>query len=471
MNKYISKEILEGLDGIVAELMELFDVPGFSVAVCKENDIILKRSYGYRNVETKEPITNKTLIGIGSATKTFTALAIMTLAAEGSIKLDDPISKYTDFKLGDKTKEITIHHLLSHSSGVPALLGSYIAITMALGTQFTNIQINKWDEWKEHLRNAEQEFCFPPGKKWIYFNDGYAILQKIIEKVSKLRYDEFIQQNILNPLEMEKSTFNKENFLANSDIMTGYLDKVPKSHPFAELIYGAGGLISNTMEVLNFMQIFMNEGKFKEQQIFPPDLIKKMTEIHIKTKIIESMTDEPVIEGYGYGFFIVENFCDSKLIFHSGNTSVSTSNMLCIPNKKLAISTVSNSGTGEPLTFLIPFILSAMLIGQNLEEVIFPDKIEMKYASLIGEYESYRAMLKGKIVRKEGMLYFQPNESTQYVLPFKSKPLIPYDEKLKELRFYTFDIPVEKTNIEFFKDERGNVDKMLWDRYLFHKKG
>ncbi len=469
MNNYFPNEFLNIFDGIIRELMEMFNVPGVSVSVAKDTEIILCKSYGYRDKDTKTPMTNETLVGIGSATKTFTALAIMLLVEEGKIKLDDPVSKYIQFKLGDNSEKISIHHLLSHSSGLPALLGSYIAITMALGTEFTNVQITNWEEWERHINNATNEVCFPPGKKWIYFNDGYTILQRIIEDVSNIKYEEFIQQRILDPLEMERSTFSRERFLKDSDIMTGYLEDTPKSHPFSELIHGSGGLISNTFEVLHFLQLLIYNGKYKDKEIISSDLIKKMTTIHINTPSIQSMTDEPIKEGYGYGLFLIENFCGSKLVFHSGNTSVSSSNMLCIPEKKITISAVSNSGTGEPVVYLIPFILSAVILGRNPEEVLFPKRIEMTLASFIGKYETYKGMLKAQIVRKDGMLYFEPDEVSQKVLP-KSRPLIPYDEKLRDLRFYTFDGPVSKTDIEFFINNETSEISMLIGRYLFHKK-
>ncbi len=467
MSNYFSNEFLSVFDGIVKELMEMFKVPGISVAVSNESDIILQKSYGYRDKKSKSPMTNDTLIGIGSATKTFTALAIMLLVQEGKINLNDPVSKYVEFKIGDE--EITVHHLLSHSSGLPALLGSYIAITKALGTEFTDIQINNWDDWQDHINNATKERCYPPGKKWIYFNDGYTILQRIIEKVSKIKYEDFIQQEILYPLEMKRSTFKREIFEADIDKMTAYLEGVEKSHPFSELIHGSGGLLSSSLEVLHFLELLNNNGKYKDKDILSSELIAKMTTIHINTPIIQMMTDEPIIEGYGYGVFLIENFCNTKLVFHSGNTSVSSSNMLFIPEKKVGISTLTNSGTGEPVAYLIPFILSAVILGRNPEKVFFPKTIDMKYASLVGNYETYRGMLKGQIVRKEGMLYFEPDEKSQYVLP-KSTPLIPYDEKLRELRFYTFDRSMEKTNIEFFVNKDKSKISVLIGRYLFHKK-
>jgi CubicO group peptidase (beta-lactamase class C family) len=115
------KKIPEGmvnlLENAIASLMMESKVPGLSIAVVINDQVIYSKGFGARNLELNLPATPNTIYGFGSCTKSYTALAIMQLVQDGKINLNDPINKYLDFKLGTKKNPIAIHHLLTHSSG------------------------------------------------------------------------------------------------------------------------------------------------------------------------------------------------------------------------------------------------------------------------------------------------------------------------------------------------------------------
>ena len=117
-----SSEFVEKLEEFVAEAMLQGHVPGLSLAVVKDRQVVYARGFGARRLKDNSPATPETLYGIGSCTKSFTALAIMQLVQGGRLDLKDPVKKHLpEFKVGKEENPITIHSLLTHSSGIPPL--------------------------------------------------------------------------------------------------------------------------------------------------------------------------------------------------------------------------------------------------------------------------------------------------------------------------------------------------------------
>ncbi|GAG82087.1 unnamed protein product, partial [marine sediment metagenome] len=112
--------VLDQLEQAIASMMNQYKVPGVSIACSVDDEIIYAKGFGARDLTKNLPATPHTLYGFGSNSKSYTALAIMQLVEEGKLKVEDPVNNYVPFKLGKKEKPITLHHLLSHSSGIPA---------------------------------------------------------------------------------------------------------------------------------------------------------------------------------------------------------------------------------------------------------------------------------------------------------------------------------------------------------------
>jgi CubicO group peptidase (beta-lactamase class C family) len=109
------------VEGYVFEKMRKTNLPGLSIAAVKDGEVVYARGFGFRDVESGAPMTTQTRVGIGSVTKSFTALAVMMLAEEGKLSLDDPIDKFVPISLRPFGEPVRLRHLLTHSSGIPAL--------------------------------------------------------------------------------------------------------------------------------------------------------------------------------------------------------------------------------------------------------------------------------------------------------------------------------------------------------------
>ncbi len=178
---------------------------GVAVLVSQNGKVIYKKAYGYADAEKKTPITPSTKFRIGSITKQFTASAILKLQEEGKLKVTDKLSKYfPDFPRGD---EVTIHHLLTHTSGIHSYTGKNDFIEKVV-KPITN------EALLAYFKN--DPYDFNPGERYQYNNSGYFLLGYIIEKISGKSYAQYLQDAFFTPLQMKNtgihsSTLKLEN--------------------------------------------------------------------------------------------------------------------------------------------------------------------------------------------------------------------------------------------------------------------
>jgi len=190
----------ERVDRVVKQQMLANKVPGVSLAVLRHGKIILLKSYGLANVEHEVPVKPETVFESGSIGKQFTAAAVMILAQENKLSLDDKISKYFP-DAPASWKDITVWNLLTHTSG----LGDYPA-DIDLKRDYTE------DEYFASFKKAPLDFA--PGSSWNYSNVGYVTLGMLIRKVTGKFYGDFLQERIFKPLGM-----NTARIISEADIV------------------------------------------------------------------------------------------------------------------------------------------------------------------------------------------------------------------------------------------------------------
>ncbi len=272
-----------------------------SIFISVKEEVIFNKSFGMSNYELDVLNTTKTKFRIGSVTKQFTAVSILQLNDRGLLKLEDTLDKYIpDFPKGEI---ITIHHLLTHTSGI-------FDYTKSEGFDEKNMKVNHSvedliDEFK-HL-----PYDFEPGEKYTYSNSGYILLGYIIEQVSKSSYKEFIENNIFSKLSMNNSGYDNDIQLIK-DRARGYtFDKESKKILNCDYIdmsvpYAAGGLYS-TVEDLFLWNNLLFKG-----EIIPKNVLDNLIKSHVNTGN-EIM--------YGYGVCINNININNKVrkkVFHGG---------------------------------------------------------------------------------------------------------------------------------------------------------
>ena len=176
------------IDRVVNEQMHANKIPGMSLAVLRKGKIVLLKSYGLANVEHQVPVKPETIFQSGSMGKQFTAATVMILAQENKLSLDDRISKYFP-DLPATWKDITVWHLLTHTSG----LGDYPP-EIDLKRDYTE------DELLAAFKKAPLDF--EPGTSWNYSNSGYVTLGILIGKITGKFYGDFVKERLFQPLDM-----------------------------------------------------------------------------------------------------------------------------------------------------------------------------------------------------------------------------------------------------------------------------
>jgi len=447
----------EKLESFIFEKMSKTHLPGLSIAIIDGGKIVYSKGFGFRDLEYGLRATPRTLYGIGSVTKSFTALSIMQLVEKGKISLDDYVSKYISLDLESKGEPVRVWHLLCHASGIPALAYAEALIRYVTGAGGKWVPIATPEDMIAFMREADQWAFSKPGERWFYLNEGYVILGHIIEKVSGISYDRYVKENILEPLRMNRSFFRKEDVDADNDVATPYIitrsgECVKSRHPYG--IFADGGLISNVIDLAHYIIMFLNRGRYDGYTIASQTLIEDME----KPKV---MLPLQVFggESYGYGWSIIPNFFGYKLVGHGGSVLVYTAYVGYIPEKNVGIAVLAN-GSGYPLSQIGLYAL-AMLVGENPEELPFM-KVEKVYDILTGVYETYKGTMDAKVVVNGGILQVEIHDKYTDIVT----PLIPENLEGSVKKFYVFQsggkLPVE------FIIENGNVE-LIYERYKLRK--
>jgi len=216
--------------------------------IAKGKEIQYQRSFGYAVTESQKPYTMETVFDIGSITKQFTAAAIVHLESEGKLGFSDKFSKYFENMPPDKDM-ITLHHLLTHSSGLQDVGGDYDHAP------------------KESVlsRSLKQELNFKPGTKYSYSNVGFSFLAAVIEKITGLNYEQYLQKTFFGPLGMKSTGYQIPDW-TNRQFAIGYFDgkkwgttiehgwsKTDKNAVISWNLYGNGGIHSTINDMLKWM--------------------------------------------------------------------------------------------------------------------------------------------------------------------------------------------------------------------------
>jgi len=192
--------LIQKIDSLAEATITEGPVAGLSIGVIRGDDLLLARGYGGADIENGVPVRAETVFRIGSITKQFTAAAVMQLVEAGRIGLDDPITEYLP-NYPTQGHEVTIRHLLTHTSGIKSYTG--------LESWVPKMTLDLSDEELVALFKDEP-FDFPPGEKFLYNNSGFYLLGMIIEKASGETYRGYLNTHLFGPLGLNGSSYCDE---------------------------------------------------------------------------------------------------------------------------------------------------------------------------------------------------------------------------------------------------------------------
>ncbi|MBN1593514.1 MAG: serine hydrolase [Candidatus Coatesbacteria bacterium] len=465
-----TKRLKQWLDESIPQYMRESKTPGFSLAIVQNGNVIYSEGFGLRDPQRNLPATPHTLYGIGSITKSFVAIGIMQLVEEGKIELDDPVSQHVPFTVSLDDDPIRIRHLLTHSLGLPSLATSSIAINRGLGLD-TGIPFGSADDFYRFVNGAQDEIVAHPGERFFYHNAGWRILGHIIQVKSGMPFHRYIKERVINPLGMERTTLNVEDFARDEDHIVPHLKKAdgtnessrfpypnPEDNPEFSFISAAGGILSSVDEMTRYLIVQIEKGAFGAEPLLSKRSFEQMQTLHIKRH--DNYYGE---NGYGYGLDITPNFLGHKMVSHGGSVVVSTAYMAFIPDLRVGVIMMGNS-SGMPYSTIAESIF-ALLMGHEPSEVLPSLKIKERMKSLTGTYKTYRELETVDVLIKSGMLYLK--QESPLTSAVSMTPLVPEDPTLESTDFYILRYG-SKTPVEFKIGDDGKSD-LYWGRYCYHR--
>jgi CubicO group peptidase (beta-lactamase class C family) len=285
-----------------------------SVLVARGDQVLFAKGYGLANIEHQVPNTPQTKFRLGSITKQFTAMAILILQEQGKLSVDDLVSKHIE-GCPEAWKDVTIHHLLTHTSGIPSFtsLAGY-GPSMPLPSSPAKTL--------DRVRDMPLEFT--PGEKFAYSNSGYVLLGQIIEKVAGKPYEKFLPEAIFEPLGMKDSGYDFPAPIVPHRA-SGYRrigDQLANAAYLDMTIPHAAGALYSTVEDLHRWSLALDAGK-----LIPSGAYEKMF--------------TPAKGDYAYGWFVNKQFGRQR-IGHGGGINGFSTYIGRFPEEKLCVVVLSN---------------------------------------------------------------------------------------------------------------------------------
>lgn len=308
-------DVEERLNNYIESYLEEYKVPGASVAIVHEGEIVHSKSWGVTG-ESEEKVTTKTPFTIGSISKSLTGLAVMKLISEDKIRLDDPVQKYLPwFTLEDKQAAagITIKHLLTQSSG----LSTYT------GLSISDQESKDIDAIKNHVKSlSDVKLTAPVGEKHQYSNANFSILGAVIEEVTDQTYAEYMEKSVFLPLGMKKAAADHVSAYEKG-YLSGYQSwfGIPRKSFVAYDNSGApyGYITASVEDMVQYI-------KFLSHHDFNDFLTEENMNLYITPHI---QTGEN--RYYGLGVRISNPNSKEKMVWHSGSTPDSHAELFYIP--------------------------------------------------------------------------------------------------------------------------------------------
>lgn len=360
------------LDSIVAAEMERWAVPGVALAIV-DRDRTETHGFGVANVETGLPVTPDTLFRIGSITKTFTATLIVTLAAEGLVDLDAPVTRFLpELPLADDAARdaLTLRHLLTHTGGFE---GDYFADT-GQGDDALARYVGSFGSLGQ---------LTVPGELWSYSNSGIALAGHVAATVLDRPYEQALRERVLEPLGMERTVLSADEAIVYP-VAVGHNPgksgpEVIRRYAMPRSIVPAGGIISTANDLTRYARFHLDGG---------PNAVAA------ERVAIEAM-QQPLVPA--------SNFCDAvglawmirsvggrTLIEHGGDWMGLQAQLTLVPEERLAIAVLTNGSQGSALNReVVAFLLRER---RGLQEQP-PERIDLPVAALAAYAGTYDAPL------------------------------------------------------------------------------
>lgn len=364
--------------------------PGCALAVIKDGQIVYQRGYGMANLDHDIPIKPDTVFHVASVSKQFTAMAILLLAKQGKLSLDDEVQKYiTELRRFDVP--ITIRHLLHHTSG----LRDQWELLIMSGWRLSEDVVR--DDDVLDLVSRMKALNFAPGERYLYSNTGYTLAAQVVKRVSGQSLREFTEANIFKPLGMTRTFFRDDHLVVVKQQAYGYQTAPGSTFRLSVPNYdtvGASSLLTTVEDLARWDQ------NFYDQRVGGADVIAQM---ETPGKVNGG---GPI--GYGLGL-AVGNYKGLRVIEHSGADAGYRSQLMRFPDQRFSVACLCNLASANPSQLarkVADIYLAAQLKPEASPAAASDFKLsEKELAAYAGPYWTASTAELGRVELREGKLY------------------------------------------------------------------
>ena len=333
----------EAINAFVNQVIQSHHLSGIAIGVVRDAQPYFAAGFGVRSLESGEPVTENSLFHLASISKLFVATAVMQLAEQGKLALTDPPEKYLPYlKIKNPFgAELTIGHLLSHTSGFPD----------ATDYHWDTPEYDD-DTLERYVRSLDVELLFAPGEGFAYSNIAYEVLGDLVAKVSRMSFEDYVKANILDPLEMKTSTHFRKNVppvLSVTPHVSDLTTRVSEVYPYHRAHGPSSTLHSNAAE----MNLWARANLSGEANILLPATLADMW----SPRAAVGKPDRPDKRA-GLGWFI-DTHRGLRTVYHSGQDVGFCTYFVLIPEQGIGVTVLCNTSPApvEEIAFGILDIL------------------------------------------------------------------------------------------------------------------
>ncbi len=330
-NKGLHPESQRYIDSVIKDEMIDLHIPGAVLSIVKDGEVVYKKGYGFVDMKDRKPADpDNSIFYVGSVSKLVTATAAMQLYEQGTLDLDRDVNEYLkDFSIENSFKNpVTPFNLMTHTAGFEERT-----------TNMIETDPDNRKSLKDYLASGQQPGIEPPGKYLSYSNYGMTLLGYLVQEISGVPFSDYVNRNILTPLEMENSSFDitpkmKKNLAHAYSYKNGKFEKIQWVNL---IVKPAGSFISTADDMASFMIAHLQKGEFKDNRI-----LDRTTAVTMHSR---QFSHHPKLAGWCYGFY--ERFHgDYRLIEHAGDIAGFASLLALIPDEDFGLFISSNGGEG-----------------------------------------------------------------------------------------------------------------------------
>lgn len=383
--------IHDSLDSYINQGLKDWNLPGLSVVIVKDGQVVWIKGYGVRDVRSRNPVDENTLFMIASNTKLFTATALSLLETRGRISLNDKITKYyPDYRLYDSntTQLVTLRDLLTHRIGTKTFQGDFT---------FWNTSLSR-EEIMRRMRLLKPSQIFR--QDYGYCNSCFLTAGQVIPKVTGQQWETFIHDTLIAPLEMTSTMVLSTGVAEQPNVAIPYTTSY--TNTIMQIPYDnwnnlapAASIISNVRDLSHWLLMQLDSGRYNGKRILPWSVLQKTRDVNIVTGSRKSAAFPVHFRGYGLGLF-ASDYNGRQIYWHTGGAGGMVSNVCFVPEERLGIAILTNNDNQNFFEALRYQILDAYLgvpyVNRSLQQL---GGFNQGMRQQVAEIDSWKARVKG----------------------------------------------------------------------------